>query len=177
LVTTVDRPTVAGTTVVRVDTAAEMEDAVLARCDSADVVVMAAAVADFRPVKSATSKIKKANGIPDIVLEPTPDILVEVGRRKTAGQTIVGFAAETDDVLGAARSKLVRKGADFIVANDVSAPGTGFEHDTNQVVIVSASGIDKDVALTDKRAVARAVFDAVVARRHAADTGTAHPRS
>jgi phosphopantothenoylcysteine decarboxylase/phosphopantothenate--cysteine ligase len=165
VVTTVDRPTPIGATVVRVDTAAEMQEAVLSYCGSSDVVVMAAAVADFRPTEPAGSKIKKANGIPDIALEPTPDILLEVGRRKTPGQTVVGFAAETEDLVAAARNKLIRKGADLIVANDVSAPGTGFEHDTNEVVIVSAAGIDKDVGLTEKRAVARAVFDAVVAAR------------
>jgi len=165
VVTTVDRPTPAGATVLRVDTAAEMLDAVLSHSGSADVVVMAAAVADFRPSAPAASKIKKAKGIPDVVLEPTPDVLVELGQRKTPGQIIVGFAAETEDVVEGARNKLIRKGADFIVANDVSAPGAGFEHDTNEVVIVSAAGIDKDVGLTDKRAVARAVFDAVVAAR------------
>ncbi len=154
----------------QVESARAMAQANAAAASDADVVVMAAAVADFRPAAPAGSKIKKANGIPDVALEPTPDILVEVGRRKTPGQTVVGFAAETEDLVAAARNKLIRKGADLIVANDVSAPGTGFEHDTNEVVIVSAAGIDKDVGLTDKRAVARAVFDAVVAaRRHTPD--------
>ena len=167
LVTTVDRPVAAGVDVVRVDTAAEMESAVLARSDAADVVVMAAAVSDFRPAQPATTKIKKASGVPEVVLEPTADILAALGGRKRPGQTLVGFAAETGDVAASAADKRARKNVDLVVANDVTAPGAGFEHDTNAVVIVSAAGIDKDVTLADKRAVARAVLDAVVAARTA----------
>jgi len=161
LVTTTDRSAAAGTDVVRVQTAAEMEHAVLGRSDGCDVVVMAAAVADFRPVEAATQKIKKDGGVPQIVLEPTTDILAALGARKRPGQTIVGFAAETDDVEVNARAKLARKGADLVVANDVSAPGAGFEHDTNAVIIVSQTSTT-NVALSDKREVARAVLDAVI---------------
>ncbi len=164
LVTTTDRPAVAGTDVVPVQTAAEMEHAVLSRSDSCDVVVMAAAVADFRPAESADHKIKKDVGVPQIVLEPTTDILAALGARKRPGQTIVGFAAETDDVEANARGKLARKGADLVVANDVSAPGAGFEHDTNAVIIVSHT-TTITVALSDKREVARAVLDAVMQTR------------
>jgi phosphopantothenoylcysteine decarboxylase/phosphopantothenate--cysteine ligase len=142
-----------------------MEAAVVERAGSADVVVMAAAVADFRPVEVSPEKIKKTEGIPDIHLEPTPDILAGLGARKRPGQTLVGFAAETFDVTEFAKSKLARKGADLIVANDVSAPGVGFEHDTNQVLIISASGMEHDVALTGKREIARAVLDAALAER------------
>jgi phosphopantothenoylcysteine decarboxylase/phosphopantothenate--cysteine ligase len=137
---------------------------VLARSDGCDVVVMAAAVADFRPVSAAGQKIKKDDGIPEIVLEPTTDILAALGARKRPGQTIVGFAAETNDVERNARVKLTRKRADLIVANDVSAPGAGFEHDTNAVVIVSHTS-STTVALSDKREVARAVVDAVMQTR------------
>jgi phosphopantothenoylcysteine decarboxylase/phosphopantothenate--cysteine ligase len=165
LVTTVDRPAPPGAEVVRVDTAAEMADAVLAAAGSADVVVMAAAVADFRPVAAAERKLKKDGGVPELVLEPTVDILAALGDRKHPGQTLVGFAAETEDVRANAFAKLQRKGADLVVANDVSAPGAGFEHDTNSVVIVSADQPDITVALRDKRAVARAILDAVVASR------------
>ena len=119
-----------------VDTAAEMEHAVLSRADDADVLVMAAAVADFRPVDPVGTKIKKADGVPSVVLEPTTDILAALGARRRPGQTIVGFAAETDDLRANAAEKLARKGIDLIVANDVSAPGAGFEHDTNAVVIL-----------------------------------------
>jgi len=165
LVTTVALPAPDGAEVVRVSTAAEMEAAVAERAGSADVVVMAAAVADFRPVEVSIEKIKKTEGIPDIRLEPTPDILAGLGARKRPGQTLVGFAAETFDVTEFAKSKLARKGADLIVANDVSAPGVGFEHDTNQVLIISASGMEHDVALTGKREIARAVLDAALAER------------
>jgi phosphopantothenoylcysteine decarboxylase/phosphopantothenate--cysteine ligase len=168
LVTAADRPVGPGIDVVKVVTAAEMEHAVLARSDAADVVVMAAAVADFRPVAPAAGKLKKSDGVPTLTLEPTTDILVALGDRKPPSQTLVGFAAETSEVRAHATDKLARKGADLVVANDVAASGAGFEHDTNRVVIVSAGGIDKDVALADKRAVARAVLDAVVAERHRA---------
>ncbi len=165
LVTTVDLPASAGIDVVRVDTAAEMEHAVLSRSDEADVVVMAAAVADFRPVEPAAGKIKKADGVPAVVLEPTVDILAALGSRRRPGQTTVGFAAETDDLRSNAAEKLARKGVDLIVANDVSAPGVGFEHDTNAVVILGADGVVVDVPLTDKRAIARAILDAVSTTR------------
>jgi phosphopantothenoylcysteine decarboxylase/phosphopantothenate--cysteine ligase len=165
LVTTVDLPAPAGATVVRVETAAQMDEAVREAASGADVVVMAAAVADFRPARVAASKLKKADGVPEIVLEPTVDILAGLGSRKPPGQTVVGFAAETDRVRQNAASKLVAKGADLIVANDVTAPGAGFEHDTNQVVILDADGTEREVPLADKRAIARAVFTAVLHRR------------
>ena len=161
LVTTTSLPTSATVDVVRVDTAAEMEQAVLSRADQADVVVMAAAVADFRPADVAGSKIKKAGGVPEVVLEPTNDILAALGAQRRPDQTIVGFAAETDDLRANAAAKLERKGIDLIVANDVSAPGVGFEHDTNAVVILDAAGGARDIPLTDKRAIARAILDAV----------------
>ncbi len=165
LVTTTGLPTSSGIDAVRVDTAAEMEQAVLSRADQADVVVMAAAVADFRPAAAVASKIKKATGVPEVLLEPTTDILAALGAARRPGQTIVGFAAETDDVRANAADKLARKGIDLIVANDVSAPGVGFEHDTNAVVILGADGAAQDIPLTDKRAIARAILDAVSTTR------------
>lgn len=165
LVTTVERPVADGVEVVAVETAADMEQAVLSRSDAADVVIMAAAVADFRPTHRDEHKIKKAGGTPEITLEPTADILAALGARKRPGQTLVGFAAETRDLRRNAAAKLAAKGADLIVANDVSEPSVGFEHDTNQVLIMSGSGIERDVPLTDKRAVAREVLDAVVSSR------------
>jgi len=164
LVSTVDRPVSRGIEVVRVETAQEMHDAVVARSAAADVVVMAAAVADFRPAVRADRKIKKARGAPEVVLEPTVDILAALGAAKPAGQTLVGFAAETDDLRANAESKLRSKGADLVVANDVSAPGAGFEHDTNEVVLLTADGAT-DVPQADKRAIARAVLDAVTTLR------------
>jgi len=165
LVTTTGLPVATGIDVVRVSTAAEMEAAVLSRSDDADLVVMAAAVADFRPAHVADAKFKKATGVPEIRLEPTNDILAAVGARRRTGQTIVGFAAETNDLRANATEKLTRKGVDLIVANDVSAPGVGFEHDTNAVVILAADGWTHEVPLTDKRAIARAILDAVSTTR------------
>jgi len=165
LVTTVVPASAPGVDVVAVSTAAEMRDAVHQRAGNADVVVMAAAVADFRPVAIAADKLKKAAGVPEIVLEPTEDILSELGAAKPEGQTLVGFAAETTDVAANAQAKLARKGADLLVANDVSAPAVGFEHDTNAVTIFDARGEATSVALTSKDAVADAILDAVMSRR------------
>ena len=165
LVTTANLPVPSAATLVRVETAAQMDEAVREAAPGADVVVMAAAVADFRPAEVAPTKLKKADGVPEIILVPTVDILAGLGARKRPGQTLVGFAAETDQVRQNALSKLVAKGADLIVANDVTAPGAGFEHDTNQVVILDADGTEREVPLADKRAIARAVFTAVLTRR------------
>jgi phosphopantothenoylcysteine decarboxylase/phosphopantothenate--cysteine ligase len=162
LVTTTTRPAADGITVHRVETAAEMEAAMVSLAPGADVVVMAAAVADFRPKVAAPSKLRKADGIPDLVLEPTPDILAELGRRRPGSQVLVGFAAETDEVAERAAAKLSRKGVDLMVANDVSAPGVGFDHDTNAVTVLGADGLVTEVALTGKDAVADAVLDRVV---------------
>jgi phosphopantothenoylcysteine decarboxylase/phosphopantothenate--cysteine ligase len=164
LVTTTPATMPAGVDVVAVTTAQEMHDAVLGRYDATDAVVMAAAVADFRPKAAAADKLKKADGPPEIVLEPTPDILAELGAAKR-GRVLVGFAAETDDVEANAAGKLRRKHLDLIVANDVSAPGAGFEHDTNEVTILVADGTVRHVPLTDKRAIAAALLDLVVAWR------------
>ena len=167
LVTTVHQPVPPGAEVVRVSTAAEMADAVLARATSSDVVVMAAAVADFRPKAAADTKIKKDAGPPEVVLEPTVDILAELGRSRRAGQVLVGFAAETDDVRRNAGAKLVTKGVDLIVANDVSAPDAGFEHDTNRAVVLDAGGGVREVPLMSKRALAGVLVDAIVEKRSA----------
>ncbi len=164
LITTAAAPLPSGVEVVRVETASDMEAAVLARSDAADVVFMAAAVADFRPKAPADHKIKKRDGVPEVVLEPTPDILAALGARRRPGQVLVGFAAETQDLRSEAAAKLRRKGIDLIVANDVSAPGVGFGHDTNAVVVLDADGGAVEVPLTDKRAVAGAVLDLVIAR-------------
>jgi len=146
-----------------VETAADMEHAVGAAAEGADVVVMAAAVADFRPKRSTTQKLSKEEGLPELVLEPTPDILAGLAARRRPGQVLVGFAAETHDALERGRRKLVRKGVDLLVVNDVSAPGTGFDHDTNAVVILGAAGSALEIPLTSKDAVANAVLDSVIA--------------
>ena len=165
LVTTVDRPVPPGVAeVVPVASASEMEAAVLPRAASADIVIMAAAVADFRPTARAEGKLKKDAGPPEIVLEPTHDFLVDLGLSKPAGQVLVGFAAETDDVEANALRKLRSKHLDLIVANDVGAPGSGFEHDTNHVMILGADGIEEKLPIMSKADVARAVIDAAVRR-------------
>ncbi len=162
LVTTTDRVVPAGIEVVRVDTAAQMQAAVLGVSDAHDVVVMAAAVADFRPKSAADRKIKKDEGVSEIVLEPTHDFLVDLGEHKPPGQVLVGFAAETDDVLANAADKLTRKKLDLIVANDVSQPDAGFEVDTNRVVLLHADGRRDALPLLSKAEVADAIFDHVL---------------
>ncbi len=148
---------------VDVDTAADMERAMAESAAGADVVVMAAAVADFRPKVSATVKLSKEDGTPEIVLEPTPDILAGLSARRRPGQVLVGFAAETHDVMERGRRKLERKGVDLLVVNDVSAPGVGFDHDTNAVVVLGAGRECREIALTTKDAVANGVLDSVIA--------------
>ena len=170
LITTTRLGAAPGVVVEQVETAAEMERAVLARAGHADVVVMAAAVADFRPKSVAGKKLHKADGLPELVLEPTPDILAELGRRRKQDgdsgvqhQILVGFAAETDAVTERATGKLTAKGVDLMVANDVSAPGVGFDHDTNEVTILGLDGTVTEVPLAGKHVIADAVFDRVVA--------------
>ena len=165
LITTVDLPTPAGVEVVELTTAAEMHQAALLGAERADIIVMAAAVADFRPVDPSEVKIKKSGGVPTIELERTVDILADLGSRKRPGQQLVGFAAETNDLIPNAERKLESKGADFIVANDVSVPGAGFGHDTNIVTIVAPGGVRDSLSLTSKLGVARAVLRTVVAAR------------
>jgi phosphopantothenoylcysteine decarboxylase/phosphopantothenate--cysteine ligase len=162
IITTTSLPVRPGVHVVSVATADEMHRAVGEHASSSDVVVMAAAVADFTPVSPASTKLKKADGVPLVELRPTIDILAELGRTRHEGQTVVGFAAETDDVEQHARSKLESKGADLLVVNDVSAAGVGFEHETNEVRILDRSGDVRHVPLTTKSKVAAAVLDAVL---------------
>jgi phosphopantothenoylcysteine decarboxylase/phosphopantothenate--cysteine ligase len=123
---------------------------------------MAAAVADFRPKVVASSKLKKHEGVPEIVLVPTADILEEVAAVRRPDQVVVGFAAETDNVVENARLKITQKSLDFIVANDVSAPGVGFSHDTNAVTMVFPQGAENVVPLNDKHTIASAILDSVV---------------
>ncbi|HUY06296.1 MAG TPA: bifunctional phosphopantothenoylcysteine decarboxylase/phosphopantothenate--cysteine ligase CoaBC [Acidimicrobiales bacterium] len=164
LVTTADRVAPRGVEVITVESAEELFGAVTGLAQTADVVIMAAAVADFRPVHAAEHKLKKSDGIPDIAFVPTPDTLAELGRRRRNGQVIVGFAAETDDIIAHAKQKLRDKGVDLLVVNDVSVENTGFNVETNAVTILSRDGKRTDVALASKPTIAHAVLDAVVAR-------------
>ena len=150
-----------GVDVVSVQTAEEMRDAVFARFDDADAVVMAAAVADFRPKAMAESKLKKDAGVPELILEPTPDILAELGERR-ADQVLVGFAAETEDLERAGRGKLESKRLDLVVVNFVGRLDTGFGADTNEALLLAADGEDVPLRRWTKRELARTVVDRVV---------------
>jgi phosphopantothenoylcysteine decarboxylase/phosphopantothenate--cysteine ligase len=152
-----------GVAVVRVETAEQMHDATLFAADRADVIVMAAAVADFRPKAVADSKLKKAHGVPEVVLEPTPDILRELSER-AGDRVLVGFAAETDDVESAGRAKLESKRLDLLVANGVGREGTGFGSETNDAAILSAEGDDVPMRTWTKAELATALCDRLVAR-------------
>jgi phosphopantothenoylcysteine decarboxylase / phosphopantothenate---cysteine ligase len=149
-----------------VTTTLQMHDTVLKLAGEADVVVKAAAVADFRPAEAATSKLKKSAGVPHLELVRNPDILADLGASRPPGQPplLVGFAAETDDIERHGREKLQRKGADLLVVNDVSGPDAGFEVDTNQVLMLGRDGSRVEVALTSKAEVAARILDEVVAR-------------
>jgi phosphopantothenoylcysteine decarboxylase / phosphopantothenate---cysteine ligase len=149
-----------------VESAADMEAALVQACLGADVVIMAAAVADFRPKVVADRKLSKEDGLPELVLESTPDIITGLAARRPHGQVLVGFAAETNDVAERGRKKLHRKGVDLLVINDVSAPETGFDHDTNAVTIIDAADHTTEIALTSKFEVANAVLDSVIAYKN-----------
>jgi len=152
-------------TIVRVETTAEMREAVLDILDSSDVLVMAAAVADFRPKRTATTKLTRSEGL-TIDLEPTDDILAGASAAarapgaRTPPPILVGFAAETGSLERAAE-KLKRKGVDLLVANDVSEAGSGFGTDTNRVTILAADGTEQALPLLAKRAVADILLDRV----------------
>ena len=167
----VSLPDPAGAKVVRVESTAELRDAVLGAAAGADAVVMAAAPADFRPRSRAESKIKKADdgSAPAIELDQNPDILAELSRnRPTPGTVVVGFAAETGDdtgsVLEHARAKLARKGCDLLVVNDVSG-GQVFGSPDNEAVVLSADGAATPVARGSKEALAHVIWDQVLSRR------------
>lgn len=150
----------AGCEVERVTTTDEMYRAVLEKLSEASIVVMAAAVADYRPAVSRESKIKKASGAPALDLEPTVDILAEVGRLK-GDRLLVGFAAETEDLVENAQAKLRKKNCDFIVANPVgaAAEGAGIDSEENQGVLLSASGEQVEFSRGSKTEMAARFFD------------------
>ncbi|MEJ2519539.1 MAG: phosphopantothenoylcysteine decarboxylase [Desulfuromonadales bacterium] len=147
----------------RVTSAQEMYDAVLEKAGEADVIIKAAAVADYRPVERAMQKTKKGQTETlTVALQRNPDILAELGRRKE-GQILVGFAAETDHLLEHARDKLQAKNLDMIVANDVTQKGAGFDADTNIVRLLTRDGQCEELPQMPKSAVASSVLDRVAA--------------
>ena len=151
-----------GVTRIDVETTAAMRDAVLAEFDDADIVIKAAAVADYRPKHSAKQKIKKtADSTLVVELEKNPDILAELGHRKQQ-QILVGFAAETQELIANAKDKLLRKNLDMIVANDVTLPGAGFNTDTNIAKIILRDGQVEDLPLMAKDELAKLVLDKIL---------------
>jgi phosphopantothenoylcysteine decarboxylase/phosphopantothenate--cysteine ligase len=175
----VSRPAPPGVRRVDVETAAELADALGREFDSADVLVMAAAPADFRPKRAAGEKIhREGTGGIELDLEATEDILAALSSRRREGQTIVGFAAETNAGVERAREKLERKGADAIVLNDVSRSEIGFESPENEVVIVEREG-EHHVPMASKEAVADAILDRVETLRgpSRSDSSQRHPGS
>ena len=146
---------------VKIDTTHQMREAVLADFDDADIIIKAAAVADYRPKTVAENKIKKTDDDFVIELERNPDILKELGGLKKPNQVLVGFAAETQNLLQYAQSKLEKKNLDFIVANDVSKPGAGFQGDTNIIKILSRDGSIEELPLMTKRELSAIIMDRV----------------
>jgi phosphopantothenoylcysteine decarboxylase/phosphopantothenate--cysteine ligase len=163
--TAVDPP--AAARLVRVETAQQLYDAVLAEAEDQDVLVMAAAVADFRPKRVAEGKLKKDQGVPEVVLEPTPDTLAELGRRRRPDQVLVGFAAETGDHLAGARRKLAAKRLDLVVLNHVEGVHSAFGADDADAYLVDADAVE-ELPRTSKAAIAARLLDrveALLARR------------
>jgi len=161
LITTMESEAPSGVQILCSETASEMQTAVMAESSNADVIIMAAAVADYRPSEIAEQKIKKTETITEIDLEPTHDFLVDLGTEKKPNQTLVGFAAETQNLEENATGKLERKKLDLIVANNVSLPGVGFAHDTNEVTIIGEDA-KWTLPLSDKRIIADGILDAIV---------------
>jgi phosphopantothenoylcysteine decarboxylase/phosphopantothenate--cysteine ligase len=153
-----------GAGVVEVRTAEEMKDATLAAIEEADVLLMAAAVADFKPAGSEKEKIKRRKGVPDLKLEPTDDILADVAKHRNQSgypAVVVGFAAESQDLEQNARAKLEEKNLSLIVANDITASDAGFSVDTNQVTLISSDEEPEVLPLMSKAQVAEVVLDRV----------------
>jgi phosphopantothenoylcysteine decarboxylase / phosphopantothenate---cysteine ligase len=159
---TVDLP--AGARVIGVETAQQLYDAVLAEAGAQDVLIMAAAVADFRPKRVAEGKLKKEQGVPEVVLEATPDTLAELGRRRRPDQVLVGFAAETGDHLAGARRKLEAKHLDLVVLNHVEGAHSAFGADDADAYLVDATTVE-ELPRAAKAAIAARLLDRVEALR------------
>ncbi len=158
--TALEAPT--GARVIAVTTALEMRAAVLSEFAACTTAIMAAAVADYRPVRAADKKIKKTATALELCLEPNPDILKELGAMKD-GKFLVGFAAETEDLTGNAKKKLNAKNLDMIVANDVTLEGSGFDGDTNIAAILDRSGATRELPLMSKDELADQILDHMIA--------------
>jgi phosphopantothenoylcysteine decarboxylase/phosphopantothenate--cysteine ligase len=146
---------------VNVESAIQMRDEVISCASQSQIIIMSAAVSDYRPKDFSAQKIKRGENTITLVLEENPDILAELGRNKRDGQILVGFSMETENLIENSRKKLEKKNADFIVANDVSKEGSGFGTDTNIVTIISSSGQMKEFPLMSKYDVANAILDEI----------------
>ncbi len=166
LVTTLERPlaldVASSIEVLRVESAQQLHDTMMERAPASDCIIMAAAVTDFT-VQPSSVKLKKDAGAPTLHFERTPDILTELVAARREGQIVVGFAAETNDVVENALKKLRGKGVDLLVVNDVSAPGVGFEHATNEVMLLDRDEVAETVSLRSKEDVAIAILTRVAA--------------
>ena len=156
-------PAPMGAEVIDVTSTLEMHDAVLEHAPSADALIMAAAVADFRPATVSADKIKKTSGIPSLELAANPDILLALSEQADRPTVTVGFAAESRDLIENARGKLARKKLDLIVANDITATDAGFAAPTNRVVFITADGVE-ELPLMSKDAVAARIVGWIAAQ-------------
>jgi phosphopantothenoylcysteine decarboxylase/phosphopantothenate--cysteine ligase len=140
-----------------------MEQVILENASQMDVIIMAAAVSDYRPAVTAPHKVKKSSGDMSVTLERNPDILAALGGSKRASkqQVLVGFAAETENLLANAANKLNRKNLDFIVANDLTESGSGFGSDTNRVIVLDKKGLVAELPQLSKESVAGRVLDMI----------------
>ncbi len=154
----------AGVELIRVESAAQMKDAVLERLSEASIFVGVAAVADYRPANPAAQKLKKTASLLSLELEPTVDILAEVGKHK-GDRMVIGFAAETQNLAAEGRRKLESKNCDLVVANLVGQDGTGFEGDENEVLLITREGQPQAIGRAAKTEIAQRILDAVVALR------------
>ncbi len=145
----------------KVISARDMYKAVMACAPKADIIIMTAAVSDYRPAKKFPNKVKKTTQKMIVEFVPNPDILATLGKKKKKGQILVGFAAETQHFITHALDKLKRKNLDFIVVNNVKSQKTGFETDQNQVTILSPQGIVKKIPLSSKKSVAQSILTAL----------------
>lgn len=156
------KPDFSRITTVEVVSAADMENACLNAFEESDICIMAAAVADYRPIKIADHKIKKVDSELSIELTRTSDILQKLGTMKKSGQCLIGFALETQDEEANAKAKLKRKNADFIILNSMQDEGAGFGRDTNQVTIYSANGSQESLALASKKEIASQICQRII---------------
>ena len=154
----VSLPPVDRVKMIRVETAAQMAEAILSVADTFDAIIMTAAVADYRPIKTVAGKLKKQPGNLMLELERTTDILQTLGQRKRDGQILVGFAAESDHVIDYARGKLLGKNLDWIVANDISRTDAGFAGENNAVTILGKAGQMIELGLDSKKNIAREIL-------------------